>query len=124
MAQADLWQRIWGHDITQESTDPQDRKLALHRFWGALSEWAQGYETQANIISMFNLAAGVQLQQGALLKSYLDAAPDKVAFLRVCKDWSYIAEVNTSPEAAKYQTASLFLARLSDEIVAQGGTTP
>jgi hypothetical protein len=124
MAQADLWQRIWGDSSSLDSSDPQDMKITLHRFWGMLAEWGQGHETQANVIAMFDLAAGVQLQQGATLKAYYVAAPDKVAFLRVCKNWSYIAETNTAPAAAKYQDVSQFLARLGAEIEAQGGTTP
>jgi hypothetical protein len=124
MALADLYDRIVGNPILRDSDDPQDTKIALHRFWGMLTEWGNGYETQANVIAMFDLAAGIQLQQGAALKAHFIAAPDKVAFIRVCKDWSYIGENNRAPEADKYRDAAQFLARLATEVTAQGGIAP
>jgi hypothetical protein len=124
MAVSDLYDRIVANDNMRASDDPQDEKISLHRFWGMLTEWGNGYETQANVIAMFDLAAGIQLQQGATLKAHFIAAPDKVAFIRVCKDWSYIGENNRKPEAAKYRDAAQFLARLAAEVTAQGGTAP
>ena len=124
MATTTLWERIHGSDNVYNSTDIEDQKIALHRFWGMVHEWEQGYETQTNIIAAFSLAVGTQRQQAAVIKQHINAAPDKVAFIRVCKDWSYVAENNLDPTATKYLDFAQFTQRMSDEVTDQGGTAP
>ena len=124
MATLDLWERIVGSDQTDSTGDPQDTKIALHRFWGIVWEWQQGYETQQNVINMFDIATGAQISQAQSIKQHINAAPDKVAFLRVCKDWSYAGEFNYAPEADKYRDFAQFETRMANEVTEQGGTAP
>ena len=56
------------------------------------------------------------------LKDLLVAAPDKTEFMRVFKDFLYLAETET--DNTKYGTQALFVARLQDEVTDQGGTLP
>jgi hypothetical protein len=122
MATLDLWQRVWG-DVGGDPEDPQDGKIAIHTFWGAIFEWQQGYETQQNIIAMFDIALGSdQSDQAIEIKQRVNAAPDITRFIRVCKDWAYIAEY--SGIEPKYRDWAQFVLRMDGEITDQGGTPP
>ena len=123
MATLDLWQRIWGGGV-EETSDPQDAKIAIHAFWGMAQEWDEGYETQSNVLATFNIASGAQTQQAQSIKQHLNAAPDKSKFIRMAKNWSYTAESYGNPEAAKYRVWADFEQRMADEVTDQGGTPP
>ena len=122
MANLDLWQRIWGDEGGDGTA--QDEKIALHTFWGMVSEWDRGYETQSNVLATFNIAPGDQTNQAADIKAHINAATDKTEFIRICKDWSYTAENAANAEASKYRVWNDFLTRMGNIVTDQGGTPP
>lgn len=123
MAILDLWERLWQGPL-DDTGDPQDGKLAIHAFWGLVSEWDQGYETQQNVQAIIDLASGEQQSQAVSIKQHINACPDKQAFIRMAKDWCYIAESEPDPEADKYRDWDAFVQRMADEVTSQGGTPP
>lgn len=125
MAELDLWQRVWQGPITEaQEADPQDGKLPIHSTWGLIQEWDEEYETQQNVVAIINLAPGVQSQQALAVKQHINACPNKQAFIRMAKNWSYAAEFEEAPEAAKYRVWDNFLARMEAEVSDQGGVLP
>jgi hypothetical protein len=122
MANLDLWERVWGAEGGDGT--PEDEKIAIHSFWGMVSEWDRGYEIQANVLATFNIAAGDQTTQAQAIKQHINAAPDKTEFIRICKDWSYTAENKGNAEAAKYRDFAQFTTRMADAVTDQGGTPP
>ena len=117
---ATLWERISGNNLPEGSVADDEQKIAIHAFWGMIHEWQRGHETQANVLSEFSLT-GSQLTDGQTIKQHINAAPDQVRFIRVCKDWSYCAEASSQ---AKYLDWTQFVTRMADEVTEQGGTPP
>lgn len=122
---ADLWERIIGDNL-DDNPAPGHEKIAIHSFWGMISEWDRGYETQANVLAAFNIQAGDQTTQASAIKSHINAAPQKTDFIRICKDWSYTGETTdpAAPETSKYHVWASFETRMGDAVTDQGGTDP
>jgi hypothetical protein len=120
MSDLSLWDRFQG--FGSESQDPEDAQIPAHKFWAMVAEWDRGYLTQAEVIAEFDLAQGLQIAEGARLKQLMSAAPDKVRFRQVAKDWSYIAE--NGSKVAKYASFTALDERLVAEIEDQGGVAP
>ena len=117
---ATLFQRLIGKNLPRGSTDPAEQKIAIHAFCGVINEWRRGKVTGAEAASMFDLDAGQQAQ-ALIFKDLLDAAQDKMEFMRVFKDNLYAGEVDLDP---RYTTAATVLQRLQDEVTDRGGTLP
>jgi hypothetical protein len=112
---ATLFERLVGIN-----TDATDDKMAIHSFCGALNELRRGKLTGGEIASMFGLDAAQQTDAVAL-KDLLVAAPDRIEFMRVLKDWLYLGEDDREP---RYRVQATFVARLQTEVTDQGGTLP
>jgi len=116
---ATLFQRISGIGLS-DSPLPEDRKIPIHAFIAAINEVRNGKITAGEFSGFFNLTASQQ-QDAITLRDLVIAAPDKMAFLRVFKDWLYLAETETD---ARYTSAANLVSRLQTEITDQGGTLP
>jgi hypothetical protein len=122
---ATLWDRIIGDNL-EDNPAVGHTKIAIHSFWGMISEWDRGYETQANVLAAFEIQAGEQTAQAASIKSHINAAINKTEFIRICKDWSYVGETTdpTAPETTKYHDWTEFETRMGNAVVDQGGVDP
>lgn len=109
-----LHNRLIGVDVLE------GEKIAIHAFVGAMYEWHLSKLTGIEMINFFTLDTGQQ-SQANVLKGLLNAAPNKLAFIRVFKNWMYLGETNTD---SRYLSAILLNARLEDEVTDQGGTLP
>jgi hypothetical protein len=114
---ATLFERLSGVGLA-ENGGVSDRKMSIHSFCGAINELRRGKLTRPQVVAMFSLDAG---QETSLLtiRDYINAAPDKMAFLRVMKDCLYLAEGGYA-----YTTPATFFSRIQAEITDQGGTLP
>ena len=120
---ANLVQRITGDLTPAESVDPQQNKLPLHGFIGALQEYARGKLTQQNVVDAFNLDVTQTTNLDALRDLYV-AAPDKTEFIRVNKDILYLGESNIVVGGNDYRSIATVNTRLQTEVTDQGGTLP
>ena len=73
---ADLWERITGDNLGDNPAVGQD-KIAIHSFWGMISEWDRGYETQANVLAAFDIQAGIQTTQAQSIKQHITQRPTR-----------------------------------------------
>lgn len=115
---ATLFERLIGSNLSAGSQLPEDRKMDIHSFCGALNELRRGKITGAEIATMFELDAAQQVQAIAI-KDLIVAAPQKTEFMRVLKDCLYMGEAGDY-----YLIQSEFIARLQDEVTDTGGTLP
>lgn len=116
---ATLFERLAGVNLPVEPT-VNETKLGIHPFSGALNELRRGKLTGADIANFFDLDAAQQTDAIAL-KDLIVAAPDRTEFMRVFKDWLYMAESGTD---AQYLVQANFVTRLQTEVTDQGGTLP
>lgn len=117
---ATLFQRLIGKNLPEASTIPAEHRMHVHAFTAVINEWRRGKVTAVDAAAMFSLDAGQQADALAF-KDLLDAAPDKLEFMRVFKDWLYCGETSTD---SRYENAASLLQRLQDEVTDQGGTLP
>ena len=106
-----LYSRLTSPDSAQGEV-----KIPIHAFCSCIYEHKRGYMTGAEFIALFNID---QPDVSALttLGALIDAAPNKIQFMRVFKDLLYLAESNLL-----YTTQGAFVTRLQNEVVDQGGT--
>ena len=118
---ATLFQRlIGGSALTGAGAAPEEQKIAIHTFTGVINEIRRGKVTPADAAAMFNLDTNQQAD-ALVFRDLLIAAPDKIEFMRVFKDFLYCGEDELD---ARYSTAGALLQRLQDEVIDQGGTLP
>jgi len=110
---ATLYERITGVGLSEDGS-----KLGIHQFIAAIYEQQMGYFTAQNVVDAFSLTPA-QESAAVTFVQLLNAAPDKMRFVRVFKNIAYLAEAGYA-----YQTASAMLTRLQDEVTDQGGTVP
>jgi hypothetical protein len=110
---ASLYERITGLGLDE----PAD-KIAIHGFVAIVFEVQRGKVTGAEAATLFDLTQE-QATQVQTFISYVQAAPDKLGFMRIFKDCAYLAELGLA-----YTTQQDFIARLQDAITDQGGTVP
>lgn len=116
---ATLFQRLIGKNLPV-SQNPSEQKMAIHAFTGVINEWRRGKLTGAEAAAMFSLDAGQQADAQTFV-ALLNAAPNKIEFMRVFKDWLYCGETGID---ARYESAANLVARLQTEVTDQGGTLP
>ena len=125
---ANLVERLTGQLTPAEVLDPENNKLGIHAFVGALSEWERGHFTRASIVSIFNLSAAQENQLDSLKSLYV-ASTQKTEFVRVFKDLMFMGEANVivgnpSPFLSQYRDIAFVQQRLEDEVTENGGTLP
>jgi hypothetical protein len=124
-----LFERLVGDNLPEGGSLPEDEKIAIHAFIGAMNEFDKGKLTAQQVSSFFGLDAG-QDAEALVLRDKLNAAPDKERFIRVFKDWLYMGEVRLDNQYLvirldnQYLVRATLLARLDEEITDQGGTVP
>jgi len=118
---SNLFERLSGIDLPDGSAVEAEQKMAIHAFCGAINELRRGKITGAEIVAMFSLDAGQQ-SAASTLKDLIVSAPQRTEFMRVFKDFLYLAETQT--DNAKYGTQALLVSRLQDEVTDQGGALP
>lgn len=117
---ATLFERLIGLDLPPGDVPAEEEKIAIHAFTGAFNEYQRGKITGAQIGAMFSLDTA-QTAEAVALKDLLVAAPQKIEFMRVFKDWLYLGETRTDPQ---YLVRANLVQRLEDEVTDQGGTLP
>ena len=117
---ATLFDRLVGVNLDPISQLPEDQKIAIHSFAGALFELHDGEITGMDIAGYYDLSAE-QITHAVQLNQLLQAAPNKAQFMRKMKDWLYMGETNTD---AIYLDQANFIARMQREVTDQGGTLP
>ena len=116
---ATLHERLIGNGLPFDGVGDES-KMAIHAFMGALYELQRGELTGAEVVNMFTLSTA-QTSQAQTLVALIAAAPNKVAFMRLFKDWMYLGETSTD---ARYLSTSNLVTRLQAEVTEQGGTLP
>lgn len=100
--------------------DDDGEKIAIHAFIAALFEWQRGKLGGVDIAFMFELTTAQQ-NQALVLVGLLSAAPNKLEFMRVFKDWLYLGE---DKRDSRYLDTTMLVDRLEEEVTDQGGTLP
>lgn len=93
-----------------------NRKISVHAFSAALSEFFHGHLSGQGFIAMFELE-GDEVADAIRIKDLIKAAPKKVSFMRIFKDTLYLMEGNY---IANDEDA--FWKRLEDAVIEQGGS--
>lgn len=108
---ANLYERIIS---IHNDPDEGEEEISIHAFAGAIDEYRRGELTVAEVASICDLDQSDRTEMNAL-KDLLAGAQDQLEFLRVMKNWLYIAETlgPDHPMAAKFHSKAQFQARLS-----------
>jgi len=114
---ATLYERITGVGLGL-SSEASEQKIAIHAFVAMVFEVHRGKFTGAESVAAFSLDAA-QTADAQTFISYVNAAPDKLAYMRIFKDCAYLAETGVA-----YITQQSFVQRLQEAITDQGGTVP
>lgn len=121
---ANLFDRLIGNNLPSTPTESEE-KISVHAFTASIDEWDANEVTGAELVDWYNLNAS-QTNEAVVLKDYYNAAPDKIKWLLVFKDWLFCGEIRLGvPEGdMRYVTRAQFIDRLEREIVNQGGVVP
>jgi hypothetical protein len=116
---ATLHERLTGEGLT-DNEPPENARIAVSAFMGAINEVRKGYFTKAQMKSIYNMTASQQSDLDTMA-ALVAAAPDTERFLRVFEDWLAMGSVNLAPA---FRNTAEFVTRLENEITDQGGTPP
>jgi len=117
---ATLFERLIGLDLENEIDLPENEKLAIHAYTGALNEFRRGRLNGPQLVAFFDLNTNQQTDT-IYWKDLWQAAPNNAEFMRVFKDWLYLGETETD---SIYLVEANFVQRLEVEVTSQGGTLP
>jgi phenolic acid decarboxylase len=113
-----LFQRLGKINLPahQEVVVLSDQKIGMHAFTAAITEFFYDEFTGADVKAMFNLDDG-QTIDAIRIKSLIQDAPDKVAFMRNFKNVLYLTEGKYA-----YIVEAEFWTRAEGIVLQQGGT--